>query len=155
MSRARNTTTAPTGSIAPLGLRLLPELRSQIETAARTNGRSLNAEVSARLQASFEAPSTERVNELELELSRQRSLTAIERNNAFQYSIALMSIADRLPAEAFDATPSIAAILKDAKENKNAKIIAALKQMVEDTSRSMADIDSHVAAGRIKVVPKN
>jgi hypothetical protein len=53
MSRARNTTTAPTGSIAPLGLRLLPELRNQIEDAARTNGRSLNAEVTARLQSSF------------------------------------------------------------------------------------------------------
>lgn len=54
MSRARNTTTAPTGSIAPLGLRLMPELRLQIEGAARANGRSLNAEVTARLQTSFE-----------------------------------------------------------------------------------------------------
>jgi hypothetical protein len=58
MSRTRNTTTAPTGSIAPLGLRLLPSLREQIEDAARAKGRSLNAEVTARLQASFE-PSTE------------------------------------------------------------------------------------------------
>lgn len=59
MSRARNTTTAPTGSIAPLGLRLLPELRAQIEDAARQHGRSLNAEVTARLQASFDQPSAE------------------------------------------------------------------------------------------------
>lgn len=54
MSRARNTTTAPTGSIAPLGLRLLPELRAKIAEAAREHGRSLNAEVTARLQDSFD-----------------------------------------------------------------------------------------------------
>jgi hypothetical protein len=54
MSRARNTTTAPTGSIAPLGLRLLPDLRDKIDIAARENGRSINAEVTARLQGSFD-----------------------------------------------------------------------------------------------------
>jgi hypothetical protein len=50
---APNTTTAPTGQIAPFGLRMLPELRRQIEEAARVSGRSMNAEIVARLQASF------------------------------------------------------------------------------------------------------
>lgn len=59
MGRAPKTTTAPTGSIAPLGLRLLPDLRQKIEESARANGRSMNAEVSARLEASFtEAPAS-------------------------------------------------------------------------------------------------
>lgn len=58
MSRPRNITTAPTGSIAPLGIRLLPELRDRVNAAARINGRSVNAEVTDRLQKSFdEAPS--------------------------------------------------------------------------------------------------
>lgn len=55
MARTPKTTTAPTGSIAPLGLRMLPELKQKIEDAAKANGRSMNAEISARLQASFDA----------------------------------------------------------------------------------------------------
>jgi hypothetical protein len=54
MAKAPNTTTAPTGQIAPFGLRMLPEQREKIEEAARVSGRSMNAEIVARLQASFE-----------------------------------------------------------------------------------------------------
>lgn len=43
------TTTAPTGQIAPLGLRMLPQMRERIEQAARESGRSLNAEILHRL----------------------------------------------------------------------------------------------------------
>lgn len=115
-------------------------------------GRSFNAEIIARLQSTFDAPTAERVNELELELSRQRSATAVERSTAFQYSIALMAIAARVPAEAFADTPSIAAILRDAKANKNAKIIAALQEMAQDAKQALTDMDDHVATGRVKVV---
>lgn len=41
------------GSIAPFGLRMLPELRQRIEAAAAESGRSMNAEIVARLEASF------------------------------------------------------------------------------------------------------
>jgi len=44
-----NTTTAPTGYIAPFGLRMLPHIRERIEQAAREAGRSLNAEIVHRL----------------------------------------------------------------------------------------------------------
>lgn len=54
MKKAPNTTTAPTGQIAPFGLRLLPELRERIEAAAKESGRSMNAEIVTRLQESFE-----------------------------------------------------------------------------------------------------
>lgn len=37
-----------------LKIRFTPELKMQVEAAAREHGRSLNAEVTARLQASFE-----------------------------------------------------------------------------------------------------
>lgn len=40
--------------IAPLGLRMPTEVRDRIEAAARDNGRSMNAEILSRLQASFE-----------------------------------------------------------------------------------------------------
>ncbi len=52
MSRSPNTTTAPTGSIAPFGLRMLPELKERLEAAAKANGRSMNAELVDRLQRS-------------------------------------------------------------------------------------------------------
>lgn len=48
MGMAR-TTTAPTGQIAPLGLRMLPQMRERIEQAARESGHSLNAEIVHRL----------------------------------------------------------------------------------------------------------
>lgn len=44
--------------IVPLGLRMPPEVKEQIEAAAKANGRSMNAEIVARLQASFEQPAS-------------------------------------------------------------------------------------------------
>ncbi|WP_204327243.1 Arc family DNA-binding protein [Rhizobium leguminosarum] len=41
------------GNVTPFGLRLLPELRARVEEAARKSKRSLNAEIVARLEASF------------------------------------------------------------------------------------------------------
>lgn len=56
MAKAPKTTTAPTGSIAPFGLRMLPDLREKIEEAAKASGRSMNAEIVARLNRSFSTP---------------------------------------------------------------------------------------------------
>ena len=40
-------------NVAPFGLRMLPALRKQVEEAAAQNGRSMNSEIVARLEASF------------------------------------------------------------------------------------------------------
>lgn len=48
-------------AIAPFGLRIPPDLRHQIEEAAHDNRRSMNAEIVARLQASFEKAAGELV----------------------------------------------------------------------------------------------
>lgn len=51
---AKNEISRPaTAHIPPFGLRLQPELKSQIEEAARTAGRSMNAEIVYRLEQSF------------------------------------------------------------------------------------------------------
>lgn len=42
--------------IAPFGVRMPTELKALVEAAAAANGRSINAEVVARLQESFTAP---------------------------------------------------------------------------------------------------
>ncbi|MCU1139430.1 Arc family DNA-binding protein [Stenotrophomonas maltophilia] len=51
---ARKTETRPaTGHINPFGLRMQPELKERLEEAASESGRSLNAEIVARLEESF------------------------------------------------------------------------------------------------------
>lgn len=47
-------TRKPTSHIAPFGLRMQEDLRKQLEESAAESGRSLNAEIVHRLQASFE-----------------------------------------------------------------------------------------------------
>lgn len=47
-------TDEPMRNINPFGLRLQPDLKAQLEDAANDNKRSLNAEITARLQESFE-----------------------------------------------------------------------------------------------------
>ena len=50
----KKTETRPaTGHIAPFGLRMQPDLRAHLESAAVANGRSLNAEITARLEQSL------------------------------------------------------------------------------------------------------
>ena len=41
-------------NIAPFGVRMPPELKDKVEKAAKTAGRSINAEIIHRLQQSFE-----------------------------------------------------------------------------------------------------
>ncbi|WP_457664000.1 Arc family DNA-binding protein [Sinorhizobium medicae] len=41
------------GTIAPFGLRMLSPLRARLTAAAQESGRSLNAEIVSRLEASF------------------------------------------------------------------------------------------------------
>lgn len=53
------------GTIAPFGLRMLPPLRAQLKAAAQDSGRSLNAEIVSRLEASFKQTVTdERIERL-------------------------------------------------------------------------------------------
>lgn len=44
--------------ISPTGIRIPEPLKRQLNEAAKANGRSLNAEVIARLQATFDKPRT-------------------------------------------------------------------------------------------------
>ncbi|MEX5744648.1 Arc family DNA-binding protein [Massilia sp. X63] len=52
------TTRPPTAHITPFGLRMQPELKERLEAAAQEAGRSLNAEIVARLEQSFEPRQT-------------------------------------------------------------------------------------------------
>jgi predicted DNA-binding protein len=50
--------------ITPFGLRMPAELKARVDAAATKSGRSINAEVVARLQESFEASAAVDVNAL-------------------------------------------------------------------------------------------
>ena len=47
-----------TRDIAPFGVRMPPDLKSRVETAANKSGRSINAEIVTRLQQSFASSSS-------------------------------------------------------------------------------------------------
>lgn len=61
-------TRAPTSHIAPFGLRMQPELREKLEESAAKNGRSLNAELIARLESSFQTKKGLKIDDLINEL---------------------------------------------------------------------------------------
>lgn len=136
-----------------LKIRFTPELKMQVEEAARGNGRSLNAEVTARLQASFEPAIATRLGELELELAKEHVAAAEARSKAMQYGAALALIAGRLPAGAFDDSPAVSRILKEVSMDREAKMIAALEQMIADTQKSVADLHHLVEIGQVKITP--
>ncbi|QMV72989.1 Arc family DNA-binding protein [Comamonas piscis] len=115
MAKAPKTTTAPTGQIAPFGLRMLPELREKIEAAARESGRSMNAEVVSRLEESFTGGGdSDKVAlvlshklsraEVDLTFERIKNLTATyEAYIASQAAIELMEVIERkVPSINFD-----------------------------------------------------
>lgn len=113
MAKAPNTTTAPTGQIAPFGLRMLPELKERLEMAAKASGRSMNAEIISRLQASFnqaEQPAVDwrlrvdvRANEVRMETLRGHLYTV--RMHADILALRLQSLKkEGADASAYDET---------------------------------------------------
>ncbi|WP_296125066.1 Arc family DNA-binding protein [Pseudomonas sp. Ga0074129] len=63
-------------NINPFGLRMQPSLRERVEAAAKANHRSLNAEITARLEESF-APEIHRIIRA-VEPATQGPLPALE-----------------------------------------------------------------------------
>jgi hypothetical protein len=53
MSKNEKTARPPISHLAPFGLRMQPELRALLEAAAIRNERSMNSEITARLNESF------------------------------------------------------------------------------------------------------
>lgn len=65
----------PMRNINPFGLRLQPEIKAKLEEAAERNKRSLNAEISARLEESFQGQ-FDRGELLTAEKAREVALSA-------------------------------------------------------------------------------
>lgn len=54
-------------SVTAYPLRLSPELKAQVEAAAKSNNRSFNSEVTSRLQSSFESLSRHEQSDLQMQ----------------------------------------------------------------------------------------
>ena len=136
-------------------LRVPDGMRDRIAACAKVNNRTMNAEIVARLQSSFDEQAgnaSTRINELELELSKQRGCTATERNKAIQYSFSLMEMASCLPPGVFANNPRLEEFLKEARENRYAKMIEALDHMMVDAKAVISELNTNIDAGRIKFV---
>lgn len=127
-------------------------LRDQLATVAKSNGRSMNAEITARLRSSFEPADSERIKALELELATAHAATAAADAKAAQYQAALMFVAGRMPAEVFSNTPGIASAVKQAGMNKRAQLVETVKQMIDDNLRTIVDLDKQIAGEGAKPV---
>lgn len=84
-----------TGDIAPLGVRMQPELKEALVEAARKNGRSLNAEVVTRLENSFQ----ETTALVAHAVKESTSDYAVRRATLTQCQEMMLDTFDRLPPE--------------------------------------------------------
>lgn len=132
-------------------LRIPVDLKRQLTDAAKTSGRSFNAEVTARLQTSFEQTGTERIHELERALALAQLDKVEERTKAAQYASALRIVADRLPPNAFEDKPAIDTLLKALDADRTNRVIATLEQIVQDKMETLSNLHHLVDIGAIKI----
>jgi phage gp37-like protein len=74
---------------------MLPELRARIEEAARTSGRSMNAEIVARLTESLEMPASREIGLLEMVQQVRQGYAEINSDEGLTIEIKVVPTADR------------------------------------------------------------
>jgi hypothetical protein len=168
-----------TANIPPFGLRLQPDLKSKLEDAARASGRSLNAELVARLQMSFlDMPDpVELQNEIErlrqtVEFT-QRALTLTEGSQRILAGL-LRALVEALPASRQkDELPRVAGALANSIIHKDGVAMAGAfadlfsddpavvegmkrlaEELVEQEGRALADTWTPVGKSRARAVTK-
>lgn len=114
-------------AITPYPIRMPPELRTQLEEAAKGGNRSLHAEIIARLQASFEPRVVESEFHVGMRMSEEEK-TAIDRiTEAIEKLDYLEVIAKKLN------DVSVMNRIDDA--IKNADLVSRLSQLLDETKR--------------------
>lgn len=159
MTKSPKTTTAPTGSIAPFGLRMLPELKAKVESAARESGRSMNAEIVTRIEESFDsgadvASLKQKVLELEADLSAAQLKEAAYKTDALSSQLFILDMTQLIPEEELARYPQLLARVKGLETSKD-KIMA---DMIENSMRMTSLIgdtwENKIKSGKIKVLPE-
>lgn len=121
-------------NINPFGLRLQPDLKAKLEAAAKQNKRSLNAEISARLEDSFIPRSMDDIERDSLsKLERELADLSIEsfklthEMNSLQAMLAKTSESDARPLRErlAELAPQIARL--EARKHQRLQAVAAIK----------------------------
>jgi hypothetical protein len=123
----------PLANIPPFGLRLQPDLKQRVEEAARANSRSLNSEIVARLELSFQPRATP--DEAENRRMQEQVIKALANENLAlgkviaSYENIMMSIAGAIHKASQGDSSELEALL--AREQSNS-IYLKLKTMIAD-----------------------
>ena len=113
-------------------LRVPSALHRAIHESAAGGNRTFNAELIARLQASFEPSDTEQLRDLQLAVARAQVESLAAQREAMQYSMALMYIAGRIPPGVLDDAPAIADLLKKLNTGRKAQLVETATKMLAD-----------------------
>jgi len=139
-------------------LRFPDGMRARLHEAARANSRTLNAEIVARLQASFfesqlHASAKQQLRDLQHELAKAQMATIQERNRVFSANVALVRIARLLDVNVLKKhAPDLARLVKEAQDQDFDLMKAGLRQMLDDAHAAMKILDEGIETGRIKIV---
>ena len=113
-------------------LRVPSALHRAIHESVAGGNRTFNAELIARLQASFEPSDTEQLRDLQLAVARAQVESLAAQREAMQYSMALMYIAGRIPPGVLDDAPAIADLLKKLNTGRKAQLVETATKMLAD-----------------------
>lgn len=130
---AKKTETRPgTATINPFGLRMQPELREVLEAAASESGRSLNAEIVARLEQSEQFAADKRRMDTAFDTLTD-ALQATQRMLALT-GLYLKNCADRVPRdsqETRELMDNVAAFADSIYSGRHGDAAAALNKIVD------------------------
>ena len=121
---------------------MLPELREKVEEAARISGRSMNAEIVARLQTSFEPP---------IETAHLQEVAAAHKSTATALGVLSTTMANMLLSAVRLFTPDQRkklmqigvweAIAEGVVQGEGAAIVEALDLLNKPSEQSQTSID--------------
>lgn len=157
MAKAPKTTTAPTGQIAPFGLRMLPELKEKIEQSARESGRSMNAEIVARLEASLDPennPATlkQRILELEGDAALGALHASQAKSDLLAAQLLVVQIAKMCPPGVIPKDSVTSQLLQRTLDKEGDLIKESIENMIDGLLNVKGAIDKRIESGQLKVV---
>lgn len=138
MKKSPNTTTAPTGNVAPFGLRMLPDLREKVERAAKASGRSMNAEIVARLDSSFSERDAlvDRIALLESQAEARKASETTDQLSNIAVSLLLHSMLASGEAEHLPAKSLIEKLAKRySVVNISTDVLGVLQQSIDQVTK--------------------
>lgn len=106
-------TRRPTSHIAPFGVRMQPELKARLEAEAEKAGRSLNAELIARLEQSLEPMGQGDLfnSDMPRQAAMVELLTLVRRLDVVDLLDLLREVVPAIPEEVIEARPDLKANL--------------------------------------------